>query len=44
VFWVGDLNYRLNIERHETIFEHIEKKEYNELLAYDQLNMERQKG
>ncbi len=44
LFWFGDLNYRINIENHATIFQHIEHHRWDELLKYDQLSVARRDG
>jgi len=36
VFWIGDLNYRVELTRNE-IFDAIEKKDWDQMLAADQL-------
>ncbi|NXV84996.1 SHP2A phosphatase, partial [Calonectris borealis] len=41
LFWFGDLNYRLDMD---DILAHITKKEFEALLAVDQLNLEREKN
>jgi phosphatidylinositol-bisphosphatase len=46
IFWIGDLNYRIddNFVTMEEVFQRISNKDYNYLLQYDQLNMERNAG
>ncbi|KAM6061139.1 phosphatidylinositol 3,4,5-trisphosphate 5-phosphatase 2-like [Chlamydotis macqueenii] len=43
LFWFGDLNYRLDMDVQD-ILTHITKKEFEALLAVDQLNLEREKN
>ncbi|NXI74881.1 SHP2A phosphatase, partial [Anseranas semipalmata] len=43
LFWFGDLNYRLDMDVQD-ILTHITKKEFDILLAVDQLNLEREKN
>nr|XP_030128321.3 phosphatidylinositol 3,4,5-trisphosphate 5-phosphatase 2-like [Taeniopygia guttata] len=43
LFWLGDLNYRLDMDVQD-ILSHIVKKEFQALLAVDQLNLEREKN
>ncbi|XP_074003273.1 phosphatidylinositol 3,4,5-trisphosphate 5-phosphatase 2-like [Numenius arquata] len=43
LFWFGDLNYRLDMDVQD-ILAHITKKEFETLLAVDQLNLEREKN
>lgn len=43
LFWFGDLNYRLDMDVQD-ILAHITKKEFDALLAVDQLNLEREKN
>ncbi|XP_005526292.1 PREDICTED: phosphatidylinositol 3,4,5-trisphosphate 5-phosphatase 2-like [Pseudopodoces humilis] len=43
LFWFGDLNYRLDMDVQD-ILTHIVKKEFQALLAVDQLNLEREKN
>ncbi|NWS47461.1 SHP2A phosphatase, partial [Probosciger aterrimus] len=43
LFWFGDLNYRLDMDVQD-ILAHISKKEFEALLAVDQLNLEREKN
>ncbi|XP_064015071.1 phosphatidylinositol 3,4,5-trisphosphate 5-phosphatase 2-like [Pogoniulus pusillus] len=43
LFWFGDLNYRLEMDVQD-ILAHITKKEFEALLAVDQLNLEREKN
>ncbi|XP_040525305.1 phosphatidylinositol 3,4,5-trisphosphate 5-phosphatase 2 [Gallus gallus] len=43
LFWFGDLNYRLDMDVQD-ILTHITKKEFDILLAMDQLNLEREKN
>ncbi|CAM4602123.1 unnamed protein product [Lepidochelys olivacea] len=43
LFWFGDLNYRLDMEVQD-IFAHVNKKEFETLLAVDQLTLEREKN
>jgi len=43
VFWIGDLNYRLDMKKDE-LFEAIEKKDWDALLVQDQLGKEIQAG
>ncbi|CAM4719413.1 phosphatidylinositol 3,4,5-trisphosphate 5-phosphatase 2-like isoform X2 [Lepidochelys kempii] len=43
LFWFGDLNYRLDMEVQD-IFAHVNKKEFEALLAVDQLTLEREKN
>ena len=45
IIWLGDLNYRISDELGiEHVFEKIAAKQQEELLQYDQLNRERQRG
>ena len=37
IFWIGDLNYRLDKLENLEIKNLIEKKKYSELLKYDQV-------
>ncbi|XP_072263884.1 phosphatidylinositol 3,4,5-trisphosphate 5-phosphatase 1 isoform X2 [Pyxicephalus adspersus] len=43
LFWLGDLNYRIQLANSEAenIVQKIKQQQYQELLAFDQLNMER---
>ena len=43
VFWLGDLNYRLNFDDLEYVFNKIKEKDWKLLLTQDQLNVERSK-
>ncbi|KAM6413455.1 phosphatidylinositol 3,4,5-trisphosphate 5-phosphatase 2-like [Rhynochetos jubatus] len=43
LFWFGDLNYRLDMDVQD-ILAHLTKKEFEALLAVDQLNLEREKN
>ncbi|XP_071425743.1 phosphatidylinositol 3,4,5-trisphosphate 5-phosphatase 2-like [Pithys albifrons albifrons] len=43
LFWFGDLNYRLDMDV-EDILTHLTKKEFQALLAVDQLTLEREKN
>ncbi|XP_063203188.1 phosphatidylinositol 3,4,5-trisphosphate 5-phosphatase 2-like [Chroicocephalus ridibundus] len=43
LFWFGDLNYRLDMDVQD-ILAHVTKKEFETLLAVDQLNLEREKN
>ncbi|NXE29619.1 SHIP2 phosphatase, partial [Ardeotis kori] len=43
LFWFGDLNYRLDMDVQD-ILAHITKKEFEALLAVDQLTLEREKN
>ncbi|CAM9369114.1 unnamed protein product [Bubo scandiacus] len=43
LFWFGDLNYRLDMDVQD-ILAHITKKEFEALLAVDQLNLEKEKN
>ncbi|XP_031979559.1 phosphatidylinositol 3,4,5-trisphosphate 5-phosphatase 2-like isoform X1 [Corvus moneduloides] len=43
LFWFGDLNYRLDMDVQD-ILTHIVKKDFQALLAVDQLNLEREKN
>uniref|UniRef100_A0A7S1XEN9 Inositol polyphosphate-related phosphatase domain-containing protein n=1 Tax=Compsopogon caeruleus TaxID=31354 RepID=A0A7S1XEN9_9RHOD len=43
VFWLGDLNYRISIPLDE-VLDFIEKKEFDQLAKYDQLNIARRGG
>eukprot|EP01084_Bolivina_argentea_P092649 166668_1 len=43
VFWLGDLNYRLNFDELEYVFGKIAEKDWKHLLTADQLNVERSK-
>ncbi|KGL90579.1 Phosphatidylinositol 3,4,5-trisphosphate 5-phosphatase 2A, partial [Charadrius vociferus] len=43
LFWFGDLNYRLDMDVQD-ILAHITKREFEALLAVDQLNLEREKS
>ncbi|KAK2545467.1 phosphatidylinositol 3; 4; 5-trisphosphate 5-phosphatase 2-like protein [Columba livia] len=43
LFWFGDLNYRLDMDVQD-ILAHVTKKEFDALLAVDQLNLEREKN
>ncbi|NXL62682.1 SHIP2 phosphatase, partial [Chordeiles acutipennis] len=43
LFWFGDLNYRLEMDIQD-ILAHVTKKEFEALLAVDQLNLEREKN
>ncbi|NXT23104.1 SHIP2 phosphatase, partial [Syrrhaptes paradoxus] len=43
LFWFGDLNYRLDMDVQD-ILTHITRKEFEALLAVDQLNLEREKN
>ncbi|XP_066454346.1 phosphatidylinositol 3,4,5-trisphosphate 5-phosphatase 1 isoform X2 [Eleutherodactylus coqui] len=46
IFWLGDLNYRVQLPNSEAenIVHKIKLQQYHELLAYDQLNMERKES
>lgn len=45
IFWVGDLNYRIDDSlTTEEVFQRIAKKDISTLLEKDQLNIEREKG
>ncbi|XP_069831621.1 phosphatidylinositol 3,4,5-trisphosphate 5-phosphatase 1 isoform X2 [Dendropsophus ebraccatus] len=46
LFWLGDLNYRVQLPNSEAenIVHKIKLQQYYELLAYDQLNMERKES
>jgi len=41
VFWLGDLNYRLNLDDLEDVFKKVHDKKWTELLQFDQLKVER---
>ncbi|XP_040204870.1 phosphatidylinositol 3,4,5-trisphosphate 5-phosphatase 1 isoform X1 [Rana temporaria] len=43
LFWLGDLNYRVQLPNNEAenIVQKIKQQQYQELLVFDQLNMER---
>nr|XP_046188201.1 phosphatidylinositol 3,4,5-trisphosphate 5-phosphatase 2A-like [Oncorhynchus gorbuscha] len=43
LFWLGDLNYRLDMDIQE-ILNYINRKEFDPLLKVDQLNQEREKN
>jgi len=43
VFWLGDLNYRLNWDDLEEVFAKVETRDWKVLLLKDQLNLERAK-
>ncbi|XP_068172807.1 phosphatidylinositol 3,4,5-trisphosphate 5-phosphatase 2A isoform X4 [Antennarius striatus] len=43
LFWLGDLNYRLDMDIQE-ILNYINRKEFEPLLKVDQLNLEREKS
>ncbi|NXU47046.1 SHP2A phosphatase, partial [Turnix velox] len=43
LFWFGDLNYRLDMDVQD-VLAHVNKKEFETLLAVDQLNLEREKN
>ncbi|XP_068601758.1 phosphatidylinositol 3,4,5-trisphosphate 5-phosphatase 2A [Brachionichthys hirsutus] len=43
LFWLGDLNYRLDMDIQE-ILNYINRKEFDPLLKVDQLNLEREKS
>ncbi|NWV26492.1 SHP2A phosphatase, partial [Origma solitaria] len=43
LFWFGDLNYRLDMDVQD-ILTHVVKKEFQALLAVDQLSLEREKN
>ncbi|NWX13817.1 SHIP2 phosphatase, partial [Aegotheles bennettii] len=43
LFWFGDLNYRLDMDVQD-ILAHLTKKEFEALLAVDQLSLEREKN
>uniref|UniRef100_V9K8I1 phosphatidylinositol-3,4,5-trisphosphate 5-phosphatase n=1 Tax=Callorhinchus milii TaxID=7868 RepID=V9K8I1_CALMI len=43
LFWLGDLNYRLDMDVQD-ILNHINKKEFEVLMSVDQLNLEREKS
>ena len=43
VFWCGDFNYRINMERQEVI-ETVSKREYSRLMEHDQLKVEMDAG
>jgi len=40
IFWIGDLNYRLNHSDLETVYKKIRNREIEDLLRYDQLKNE----
>ncbi|XP_064612340.1 inositol polyphosphate 5-phosphatase K-like isoform X2 [Liolophura sinensis] len=44
VFWIGDLNFRLDDLKNEEVMECIKKREYSKLWPYDQLNKSREDG
>lgn len=46
VFWIGDLNYRLNVTDlgFEEVFRRLESEGWRNLLQYDQLALEKAKG
>jgi len=41
VIWLGDLNYRLNLDDLELVYNKIEEQDWKYLLQHDQLNQER---
>ena len=43
VFWCGDFNFRLDMDREE-VKDNIQRQEWSLLLEKDQLSVERQKG
>ena len=43
VYWLGDLNYRLNKDDLEEVFGKVAEREWKHLLMHDQLNVERSK-
>ena len=43
IFWLGDLNYRVDLERND-IVKKIEEQDWNGLLVHDQLTVERAQG
>ena len=43
LFWCGDLNYRIDMERSQ-VLNLITEKQYSKLLEYDQLNIQRNAG
>uniref|UniRef100_A0A8B9PW77 phosphatidylinositol-3,4,5-trisphosphate 5-phosphatase n=1 Tax=Apteryx owenii TaxID=8824 RepID=A0A8B9PW77_APTOW len=43
LFWFGDLNYRLNMDVQD-ILAHVTKRDFEALVAVDQLNLEREKN
>jgi hypothetical protein len=43
VFWCGDLNYRIDMER-DRVLQLISSKDYPTLLDYDQLNIQKKAG
>ena len=38
VFWLGDLNFRINELKREDVIKRINKKRHHELLKYDQVS------
>ncbi|XP_053565904.1 phosphatidylinositol 3,4,5-trisphosphate 5-phosphatase 1 [Bombina bombina] len=46
LFWLGDLNYRIQLPNNEAenIVQRIKQQQYQELLSYDQLSMERKES
>lgn len=42
VFWMGDMNFRLDSVSRQRVFELIERRDYQSLLQHDQLNMVRE--
>jgi phosphatidylinositol-bisphosphatase len=44
VFWIGDLNYRLNLNDLEHVYQRIEAQDWPYLLAHDQLLIEKGAG
>lgn len=44
LFWIGDLNYRLNLNDQNTIYQRIESADWPYLLANDQLILEKAAG
>jgi hypothetical protein len=43
VFWCGDFNYRINMDREE-VKDAVSRQDYRSLLAADQLHVERAAG
>ena len=43
MFWCGDFNYRLNLEREE-VEDAVRRQQFSSLLAADQLTVERAAG
>lgn len=44
VFWVGDLNFRVNVKSQEEALNLIDEKKIDILFTKDQLSNEKQKG